>query len=290
MKNSRTRLLAILVLMIILGDTVGYIGHAEAKDTITWLTFDFPPLWIAKGEQKGTGISDMAVKYLQEKLTEYNHKSEQVNLKRLFYTMQNEKNVCTIGIIKTSEREEFLHYSIPALIRPGLSIVIKKGRADKFGYPRTIILDEMLKNQNLTLGIDGKRSYTGSVDVVLKKYAGKRNITAREGYDLTTSFLKMLSKGHIDYLIEYPSQVLYISKEIGLSGQFVTIDMAEAPDFTVSNVVAPKNEWGKNLITRINTILREGKSTSQYRGIIERWIEPGRIEEFRNAYSAFSMD
>lgn len=266
---------------------IGYSSHSFAKDTITWLTFNYPPMQITKGEQIGRGIGDMAVDFLQKNLPEYHHEKSEVNLKRFFHTMKKEEKVCAIGIIKTVQREDFLYFSIPALIRPGLSIVIKKDRIKIFGNPNRISLAKLIKNENLVLGFDGDRSYTNAIDTILERHKGQKNVLKREGYDLIASSLKMLSKGHLDYIIEYPSQVMFISKEKKLSGQFYTISLEEAPNYTVSHVVCPKNSWGKKLIEKINVVLKNGRSTNQYYSFIERWVDERKRKEFREAYNHF---
>ncbi|MFC1534632.1 TIGR02285 family protein [Thermodesulfobacteriota bacterium] len=258
-----------------------------AKDTITWLTFDYPPMQITKGEQKGTGIGDMAIDFLQKRLVEYNHKKIEVNLKRFSYAMKREEKVCAIGIIKTTQREDFMCFSIPALIRPGLSIVIKKDRKKMFGNVEKISLASLIMNKKLILGFDGNRSYTKAIDSILKKHKGQRNVLIREGYDLIASSLKMLLKEHLDYIIEYPSQVMYLSRERKLGDQFHTISLEEAPDYTVSHVVCPKNRWGKQLTKKVNIILKEGRNTNQYRSFIENWIYESKREEFQEVYNNF---
>jgi len=264
-----------------------YPSSSLAKDTITWLSIDFPPLRITKGEQKGEGIGDLAVDFLQERLPEYHHNSIEVNLKRLFFTLKKDKKTCTIGIIKTAKREEYLYFSIPTLIRPGLSIVIRRKDMKTFGDPNKISLAELIKNRDLKLSIDSKRSYTKPIDTILERHKAQNNVFIRDGYDLTTGFLKMLSKGHIDYIIEYPSQVIYISRELDLDNRFYTIGLEEAPSYTVSHVVCPKTEWGKQVIQKVNIILEQGRPTHQYRSFIERWVDEGRIKEFREAYKEF---
>jgi uncharacterized protein (TIGR02285 family) len=264
-----------------------YPSTSLAKDTITWLTIDFPPLRITNGEQKGEGIGDLAVEFLQKRLPEYHHNSIEVNLKRLFFTLKKDKKACTIGIIKTAKRAEYLYFSIPALIRPGLSIVIRKKDMKTFGNPKKISLEALIKNKDLKMSIDSKRSYTKPIDTILDRHKAQSNVFIRDGYDLTIGFLIMLAKGHIDYIIEYPSQVIYISRELGLGDQFYTIGLEEAPSYTVSHVVCPKSEWGKQVIQKVNAILEKGRPTHQYRSFIENWVDEGRIEEFREVYKAF---
>ena len=124
--------LSITLFLITVTTISSFPSNLFAKDTITWLTFNYPPMQITKGEQKGTGIADMAIDFLQKRLVEYNHENIEVNLKRFSYTMKKEEKVCAIGIIKTVQREDYLYFSIPALIRPGLAIVIKKDSARIF--------------------------------------------------------------------------------------------------------------------------------------------------------------
>jgi len=285
-KDKKYRLNIILPILTIIIISF-YPFSLFAKDTITWLTFNYPPMQITKGEQKGRGIGDMAVNFLQQKLIEYNHEKSEVNLKRFFYTMQKEEKACAIGIIKTAQRKDFLYFSIPALVRPGLSIVIKKDRINMFGNPKRISLAKLIKNENLILGFDGDRSYTKPIDTILERHKEQKNVLTREGYDLIASSLKMLLKGHLDYIIEYPSQVMFISKENKLADQFYTISLEEAPLYTVSHVVCPKNNWGKQLIEKVNVILKQGRPTNQYRSFIEGWVDESKRKEFQEVYKNF---
>lgn len=280
--NRKTGFLSLLIICGFLSTSVSI-----ANETIKWLSFDFPPLRIVKGEMKQQGIGDLAVSFLQQRLPEYDHKNSVVNLKRLFYTMKKSRNVCTIGLIKNRERESYLYFSVPALIRPGLSIVIKKSRMRVFGNPENISLKSWIKNRKLKLGIVGKRSYTVELDSILRGYREEKHIVIRDGLDLSRGFLRMLSMEHIDYLIEYPSQVLFISKELKQVDQFQTIPLEEAPKYTVSHVVCSKNSFGKRVIQKVDAILKRELSSTNYRSFIERWVEPRRIHEFRENYRHF---
>jgi uncharacterized protein (TIGR02285 family) len=284
---KRKKMRSYISFFVLVTIILSYPSGLVAMDTITWLSIDFPPLRITKGEQKGEGIGDMAVDFLQERLPEYHHNSIEVNLKRLFYTLKKDKKACTIGIIKTAKREEYLHFSIPAIIRPGLSIVIRREDMKTFGNSKKISLAELIKKKYLRLSIDSKRSYTKPVDTILERHKAQNNVLIRDGYDLTTGFLKMLSKGHIDYVIEYPSQVIYKSRELDLGNRFYTIGLEEAPSYTVSHVVCPKTGWGKQVIQKVDIILKQGRPTHHYRSFMERWVDEGRIKEFREVYKEF---
>ncbi|MBW2623724.1 MAG: hypothetical protein JRD68_12530, partial [Deltaproteobacteria bacterium] len=72
MTGKRIRAFGKIFLLVIFSFSL-YPSNILAKDTITWLTFDYPPMRITKGGQEGQGIGDLAVKYLQEQMTEYNH-------------------------------------------------------------------------------------------------------------------------------------------------------------------------------------------------------------------------
>ncbi len=88
-------------------------GVLFAKDTITWMKYAWPPVYIDQGLYKGQGNADAILSFFQEELTEYDHKMINVNPSRAILSMKRGDNICMVGTLKTPEREKFLNFTIP---------------------------------------------------------------------------------------------------------------------------------------------------------------------------------
>lgn len=55
-------------------------------------------------------------------------------------------------------------------------------------------------------------------------------------------------------------------------------------DGWLSYVACSKNEWGKEVIEKINRILLEQRPTDAYRGSYERWLDDSSLEPYRQLY------
>lgn len=242
---------------------------------------------ITKGEFKGQGNGDLVIDLLKSKLTDYNHRHSEVNLKRLFFTMKQQKKVCSIGAIRNSEREKILHFSIPALFRPGLSVITIIGKQKPYKNGQAVSLADLLNISDLTLGVVADRSYSPGIDVLIAEHGKQKNIFAKSGKKSTRGLLKMLIKERIDYIIEYPSLVRFLSDEMNLKGRFDVLSLKEAPDLVISHVVCPRNSWGKKIIGQVDQILLKERPTPPYRMLMKRWVDSKNQETFKKMYSRF---
>ena len=59
-----------------------FITTAFTKDTISWMIWDLPPNYILEGKQKSLGYQDIRLKMIQDRLPQYNHESQIMNVNR----------------------------------------------------------------------------------------------------------------------------------------------------------------------------------------------------------------
>ena len=195
-----------------------------------------------------------------------------------------------MGSIATPEREKFIYYSIPIDFDPPLGVTIKRSKAELFKNTKIISLEKLLENKQLRIGIQSGRSYGKILDPLLEKHKGQKHIYIREGKGLYESLLKMLMADRIDYILGYPVETIYVGKMLGVDDQVMNIPLQEHLNtYSYGYIACSKTEWGREIIEKINRILRKERPTEHYRSIMERWLDSNIIESYRQAYEAIFL-
>ena len=84
---------------------------------IIWYRAYFPPVTITEGDNRDSGFFDKAMDFVIDRLPEYSHKFQTANFKRIVKEIANNDNVCCPSLYKTNEREQYVEFSIPAMVR-----------------------------------------------------------------------------------------------------------------------------------------------------------------------------
>jgi len=262
-------------------------AFAHCKDTISWLEAVAPPFFIHEGEFAGQGYEDVITDILTENLPEYSHERIIANISRHYKEFKDGRKACNIGLYKTPEREEFLYYSIPSFFTLPAVLIINKSKYASFGGKKTVTLQEVLQ-KNLIIGRSTKRSYGKLVDDILDQYGNDQNIFLYEGTELSLNFFEMLKLDRLDGLIGLPEEAMYQAERLGIRDQIITLTISEnqtSYEGWFSYVACSKNDWGKELISKINNVLRQQRTTERYRMAYERWLDESSLEGYRKLYS-----
>lgn len=252
-----------------------------AQETIHWLLTPWAPVVIREGQFKNQGVFELTVERLIEKLPQYQHKKQYVNGKRLFAQLEQNRNNCGLGAIKTSEREEIAYYSIAHSVLPSHSFLTTQDKSERFkamvDQDGLISLEELLvDHQDLRLGIVGGRSYGKTLDEILNKYKNQRNIHKRTGRDMGPGILAMLSLGRVDYAIEYPFATILDIKEKQLELNPYTLPIKELKeDYIYVHIVCSKTIFGEQMIKDINRVIRQ--EIGYFLKLWYRWYDPNTI-------------
>ena len=242
----------------------------KTENTITWHTFEAPPLMILKGQQKNTGIVDGLRSLLQHSLNDFEHEEINLPYKRYLRDAKEKRNICTAYLFKTPMREEFLYFSKPAIIFPGFEIILHKDTYAKLDYPAEISLHDLFEKFNFRLATNQIRSYGPKIDPIIKAYEAKRKVSRHTGS--TTLVFRLIASKRADFMIDFPNRVLYWAQELNLDPyDFLSIPIKEDYKNAISYVACPKTEWGKNVIDKVNTVLSEHIATPAYLDILKRW-------------------
>jgi uncharacterized protein (TIGR02285 family) len=246
-----------------------------------------PPFFIQSGPNQDQGYGDTITHILQKQLPEYTHEEITTNITRHFYKFKQGEHVCSVGLYKTPEREEFMYFSLPSFITLPAVIIIKKDNIGKFDNQATVSLDAVLANTNLMIGLAKDRSYGVIIDDVLKLHHGQDNVVEFTGQELSLNLFKMLMLGRLDGLIALPEEALYQAEQMGIREHLLTLTLSENQHNYhgwLSSVACAKTPWGREVIDKVNRALLELRPTETYRSAYERWLDPNSIATYRRAY------
>jgi uncharacterized protein (TIGR02285 family) len=260
---------------------------ASAKDAITWMEVSMPPYFIQDGPDKNQGYGDVVSAILQEQLPEYDHFKMVTNVTRHFHKFKQGEKVCSIGLYKTPEREEFIHFSIPSFLTLPAVLITKKGALTDFGTRSSIKLDDVLRNKNFIIGLSKDRSYGIRIDTLLNHYKDRDNLIVYAGQELSANYFKMLMLNRIDGLIGLPDEAMYQAEKMGLRDQLATLVIEENQQNYAGwfcAVGCSNNGWGRAVIDKINKILLQQRPSARYRSAYERWLDANSLERYRPIY------
>ncbi len=268
-------------------------GEGKAQDpslkntdpnTITWHIFDAPPLMIVKGEKKRTGIVDGVRSLLQANLPGREHRELALPYKRFLLYAQNGMNICTAYLFKTSEREQYLTFSEPAIVFPGYEIILHSDTYRALDYPERLSIRDMFEKHRLRLATNKIRSYGAKIDPLLKEFEEQGKISRNPGS--TTLVFRLLVAKRSDFMIDFPNRILYWAHELGIDADdYHSIPIQEDYNAAVSYIACPKTPWGKNVIKQVNAVLNEHRQTKKYFDILLRWSPDYHQQEIEELYN-----
>jgi len=235
---------------------------AMAAQEITWYLYDLAPLVITDGPHKGTGFMELALhQQLIPALPDYKHKVVVAPIQRIALMLKSDPQACNPGLIRNAEREQFMAFSAPTLAALPAGMFIRRGDAARVApYVNAkgkIVLDKLLADNKLNLGIDSARSYGGPVDAVLKPYRDKPQLFSLTIPDASRNLTQMVIAKRIDGMLGQPFEVPYY-----LGGR--TVDdvkalafyaLEEQADVVLNHVACANSEQGQAVIRKLNAVL-----------------------------------
>ncbi len=259
------------------------------KETVTWQVVHWPPWMMMEGEDQGKGRFNHILKVAHENLPQYNNITREMNWARFWHDVKDGKNVCNMFAFKSGSqrREEIVYFSEPHTFVLPNAIIMKKSTIEKLGNPSSYPIVELLKDERFKGTVEKTRSFTETLDDILKKQEQGSNLS-REGVS-PESLIKMVASGRIDYTIEYPIVATYFGQKLTKDfGSISSIPITEMEPFAYVYLACTKNEWGKKVIERWNVVLRRIKPTQEYRLITEiGHTDENELRIIRQNYDAF---
>lgn len=196
-------------------------GTAHAKETLTWLLRDFPPLTIFTGPQTGQGAIDKLMPELIAGMPEYNHQIMHVNRARGTQMLQDpDVFACDPTLLWTPEREKTILFSIPTYATPGNGVTIERSNEALFkpflDEDSHLDLAALLASNTVKVGIVAERSYGPVVDKILRAATQPDNLILHYGNAAVGSMLQMERMDRFQAIISYWPEARYHAQQQGI--------------------------------------------------------------------------
>jgi len=260
---------------------------SPAADSITWMEVNMPPYMIQRGPFQGKGYGDQVQRLIQAQLPEYTHHRLYTNVTRHFDMFRRGDKVCSIGLYRTPEREAFLSFSIPSLLTMPPVLIVRADKLQQLGLSNSCSLGQLLQDEKFRLGFSKDRSYGKQLDLELRKYAARGNLTRFTGQELGENYYKMLMLDRLDGLLGLPEEAVYLAEKMGIRNQITTLMLQENQknyEQWLCAIACPKNQWGQEVIHKINAVLVNIRASAPYRQAYERWLETNNLQYYRKVY------
>ena len=246
------------------------IGHAAAKEEITWGLINFAP------ENKSR--TDLARELIQEKLSAYEHETVIATIPRITSEIKNGSPWCWVGALKNSERESFSTLSIPFIFTLPQQIMVRKDRLPEFTGKGQLSLETLLQDRTLLTSIARSRVYSPTIDALLLRYPPAQSTSS------IPEAIQMLLANRLDYVLEDGGVAAVHAKVLGQPDSLVGLPFKEMSPYILGRVMCPKTEWGKKVIADINAVLRAERPTPRYRSIVEAFHSEDENRTLRHLY------
>ncbi len=264
---------------------------AWGKDVITWAVTDWPPVYILPGEKVPQdlvrqGWADHIIDALGRAMPEFEHRRVLMNAERVHSMMDSGAHVCYATVILTPERDK-THYFTYANFAEPRRLIVPAALADKLAQKDgTVSLAALLTERKYKGLLVAQRSYGAALDAVLQQ-AGSGAIGRLTSPDMGRNLLHMLLAGRMDYTVEYPSILDYQRRLDPRFGGLTALPIAEDTNLTRDGVACPRNEWGKDVIARMDAALAQLAIDPAYRAARLRWLDPALQEGLKRQIDEF---
>lgn len=239
------------------------------------------------GEQKGKGFVQSILKLIIAKLPEYQHQMPLTTLVRGLSDIKSGKFVCHPSLFITKERQKYMYFSQAAVINPTNRIIAKKGRLDALVTKNYVDLKAAIQYENLSFALAKGRSYSEKIDDIISLNLKSNNIFYMPGKEFSSIF-KMIALERIDITLAYPFEFkYYLDNNPAAIDKLSAYQIADFPLYVIGSIGCPKNEWGKQIIEKIDVILEELKPTDEYKQAVTRWWE---YEQAKPQFKQFYQD
>lgn len=263
-------------------------GVAHARDTIVWANLHFPPWMILKGASAGQGVWDALLKEVTAGLPEYEHEAVEMKNVRFDQLARQGEQVCKIYYFKTPEREEILHFSIPAVVFLANHVVMQREKARQLGNPASIALERLLDDPRFVGTFVEGRSYGKEIDPLLAKYRNRPHLQFRVADN--QNLFEFIGLGRTDYILEFPAVRAFFEHDLRQHPDLANIPIEHVTPYNVTYVACVKNDWGRKIVDRVNAILKRRILARAHRDATLRWHEPAEQAELAKHYQRILVD
>ena len=267
--------------------------HAD-EGSIEWQLYNQPPLSMLDGPNRGQGVLNLGLnEQLLPRLPQYQHRFDEVPIKRLVLALKSQPHACAFGLLKNPEREAFMQFSLPLLPQLPPGVVVRRneyGALQPFlNRDGALQLKAWLAQGSGRLGVTDGRSYGAAVDELLAPLRGTPRVPVVAAVAPMRNLLQMVVLGRLEMAASLPYEPRYLAMAEGLDAKALRfVPLAEQPHQLVGHVACAKGAFGEGVIRHVNEALARPEVQAALIGYYERWLDDDSRQLARAARAAAS--
>lgn len=242
-------------------------------DIINWTVPSFAPVFM----DNQNGYLDYYLQEVQRRLPTFKHKIIKANFARTIELMKSKKNICTLSLLKSPEREMFAAFTEPYIVIHANHIIMKKNAVSKNLIENNQMNLEALLKTKKKIGVSFGRSYGIKTDKILKKYADSGLLDIRRGANGFEGLFGLLELGRIDAIIGYRAELDWYSDG---KSPMVSYEIKNEDRYFSGHAACSKSEWGKQTVEQINKILLSIRKDQNFYGKYLVFIKGVDLKEY----------
>lgn len=264
---------------------------SQAKDTLTWLMRDMPPVTIAAGPYQGQGAIDRMMPLLIARMPQYDHTLMQVNRARGLQMLNEPGFTCDPTLLWTAARAKTILFSIPTYVVFSNGLIVRKEQMPQiapFVSDGQVDLRTLLASQTFKLGIVAERSYGTVIDEILSK-APADELKQHYGNSAIGSMLQMERLGRLQAMLAYWPEARYQALQQGIDESELTfLPIKDVPKYQYTHIGCSNTEQGRAAMVVINREMRELRES--LKSLYAEWLDPVRRAEYLQDSAGFFKD
>lgn len=201
--------------------------------------------------------------FIKKGLPEYEHSFMYGTVQRIEKELQGKKLVCYPASTNLTRRLAFA-YLTPIGVLPEPVIITRKDVADKYLLKDgTISLQDLVKDADVKGLFPELRSFGTKIDdIIFGKFS---KVRSRPMAPLGANIMMMIQSHRVDFTLEFSSLLESVKKTVPLAANIVTVPIHGMNDGIPSYVACSKTPAGLEVITKIDSILRDNMQNPVYR-------------------------
>ncbi|MBC7918744.1 MAG: TIGR02285 family protein [Rhodoferax sp.] len=267
------------------------LGNQVWAQPMRWSLQEYPPAVMPINGKPGLGFRDNELRLIVANWPEVEHQFVVANIARTWLMLGDKEPICTLGALRTPEREKIAYFT-PVAILPPLQLIVREDTVSKLplNAQGEVLLQELLASTTLKGLLVHLRSYGKGLDEVIAQRTVKDAVFMVQASDVGKSIPLMLAAKRGDYIIEYEFVVnFYKQQNFAKLDHLIALPIAGFSDALTTNAVCPRTPWGQQAIRRIDAILTKTADSNGVRSGVEKWLSPETIKRYKSDMNAFAL-
>ena len=262
---------------------------AEPKQ-LTWGITAFPLLLLKKDEQPKSSLNFDPLEEIIQRLPNYSHHLQQMNISRALLELEKRDDVCIVGLQRSAERDKLGYFTALYISLPPQLVVRSSDEAKFKDGQKKVALEQLLQRTDLRGAVLAGRYYGAELTPIIQAAVSQGRLQSIQTSGSGSNVLDMLKHRRIDYTLEYSEAIQLIQTIPEMHPIIQTLSLLPLEETTtpiISGIYCSRTENGKELIMQIDSIAREPDVREHYRAASQALTPPTARQNYSQWFDEF---